>query len=70
MSISNKRTDKYRKTFVKVFQSDIKNIQDELNSWIKENEEDFEIVDIKLSSDCQSKAVAMVVFRHVEENKE
>ena len=55
---------KYQKTFVKVFHVNIENMEKELNDWVKHNEDECEVVDIKFASDCQANAVVMVVCKH------
>jgi hypothetical protein len=70
MIATGEKHNKYQKTFVEVFHVNIEDLQSKLDEWIKEKEkEDFEIDDIKLSSDCQSKAVALVIYRRIDASK-
>ena len=66
----NLNPDKYRKTFAKVFYVNSDNIEDKLNEWLSENEQEFEIVDIKLSScyfrDCQTKTIVLILYKKTE----
>ena len=57
---------KNQKTFVKAFHVNAEDMEKEINDWIKSNEETCEIVDIKLLNDCQSKAIVLVICRHID----
>ena len=56
-----------QKNLVKVFYENSEEIQVEVNKWLKENENDCEIVDIKLSScqfrDCQTKTIVLIHYK-------
>jgi hypothetical protein len=47
-----------------VFHVNIEDMEEKLNDWVKSNEEKYEIIDIKFTSNCQSNAVVMVVCKH------
>lgn len=59
------REYKYQKSFVKVFHVNYEDMEKELNDWVKNNEEKYEIVDINFSIDCQDRVVVMVVCKHI-----
>ena len=61
---------KYRTTIAKVLYVNSEDLEIELNKWLSENEDDFEITDIKLSScyfrDCQTKSVVVILYKKKE----
>lgn len=59
------REYKYQKSFVKVFHGSIENLEKEVNDWIKNNEDKYEIDDIEFTSDCHTDAVVMAVCHHI-----
>ena len=67
MSIGGRYSGKYRTTFAKVIYANSSDVEKELNQWLKENENDYEIVDIKLSSchfrDLQTKTIVLILYR-------
>lgn len=74
MSINpNLDPDKYRITFAKVLYVNSEDLEKELNEWLSDNEYDFEITDIKLSScyfrDCQTKSVVLIMYRKKKTDK-
>lgn len=64
----------YQTTFVKEFFVNSEDVEKELNQWLKDNEENYEIVDIKISScyfrDCQTKTIVLILYREKANNKE
>ena len=59
--------DRYRITFAKVIYANSSDVEKELNKWLEENEQVYEIVDIKLSScyfrDCQTKTIVLILYK-------
>lgn len=59
--------DRYRITFAKVIYANSSDVEKELNQWLEENEQVYEIIDIKLSScyfrDCQTKTTILILYK-------
>ena len=58
---------RYQTTFVKEIYVNSEEVENELNQWLKDNEEDYEILDIKVSSchfrDLQTKTIVLIFYR-------
>ena len=64
---------RYQATFVKELYVNSEDVETELNQWLKDNEENFEIMDIKISScyfrDCQTKTIVLIFYRETDKNQ-
>ena len=63
----------YQTTFVKEIYVNSEDVEEELNQWLRLNEEEYEIVDIKVSSchyrDMQPKTLVLIFYRHKQTDK-
>ena len=64
---------RYQTTFVKEIYVNSEDVEKELNRWLKDNEDDYEIVDIKVSSchfrDLQTKTIVLIFYRKKADKK-
>lgn len=70
MGLLSKKTGLYRTHSVKVFcfnTEDLNNIENEVNRWLQEYDDHFDVVDIKLS-ECQNKTVILIHYKKKEAN--
>ena len=69
VAVAGRKTEKYRTNFVVVLYVNVNNedIEVKVNQWLKDNENLFDVVDIKLS-ECQNKTVVLIHYRKKEEN--
>jgi len=73
MAISSGKHTPYQTTFVKEIYVNSEDVEEELNQWLSLNEEDYEIVDIKVSSchfrDLQTKTIVLIFYRKKTDKK-
>ncbi len=60
----------YQTTFVKEIYVNSEDLEKELNQWLKDNEDNYNIMDIKISScyfrNCQTKSVVVILYKKKE----
>ena len=77
MSVLGKKpvsASRYQTTFVKEIYVNSEDVEEELNQWLRLNEEEYEIVDIKVSSchyrNMQTKTLVLIFYRHKQTGKQ
>jgi 5'(3')-deoxyribonucleotidase len=73
MAISSGKHKYHQTTFVKEIYVNSEDVEEELNQWLRLNEEEYEIVDIKVSSchyrDLQTKTIVLIFYRKKTDKK-
>ena len=73
MAVSSGKHTHHQTTFVKEIYVNSEDVEKELNQWLKFNEEEYEIVDIKVSSchfrDLQTKTIVLIFYREKTDKK-